>query len=83
MLALTDVFNDTINITDAWEDFNITCRDDFYQLNNTCLPCCDKFEVFTHAASVASMVSQVAGSSIGVCTCLLIVILSIKDYKIM
>ena len=83
MLAHTDVFNDTINITDAWEDFNITCREDFYQLNNTCHPRCDKFEVFTHAGSVAIIVSQVVASSIGVCICLLIVILSIKDYKIM
>ena len=83
MLAHTDIFNYTTNITDAWEDFNITCRDDFYQLNDTCLPRCDTFEIYTHAGFVAVMVSQVVASSIGVCTCLLIVILSIKDYKIM
>ena len=83
MLALTDVFNDTINITDTLEDFNITCKEDFYRLNNTCLPRCDKFETYTHAGSAIIMVSQVVASSIGVFTCLLIVILSIKDYKIM
>ena len=81
MLAHTDVFNDTtINITDVWEDLNITCREDFYKLNNTCLPRCDKFEIYTHGGYVAIIV---VASSIGVCTCLLIVILSIKDYKIM
>ena len=35
MLAHTDVFNDTINITDAWEDLNITCRKVF--INSTIL----------------------------------------------
>ena len=83
MLALTDFFNDTINITDTLEDFNITCREDFYKLNNTCLPQCYKFQAFKHAESASIMVSQVVASSIGVCICLLIVILSIKDYKIM
>ena len=83
MLAHTDVFNDTINITDAWEDLNITCREDFYQLNNTCHPRCDTFEIHTYAGSVVLKVSQVVASSIGVFICLLIIILSIKDYKIM
>ena len=80
MLALTD---DTINITDAWEDFNITCREDFYELNNTCLPRCDTFEIYTHAEYMVVMVCQVVASSFVVFICLLIVILSINDYKIM
>ena len=83
MLAHTDVFNDTVNITDAWEDLNITCREDFYELNNTCRPRCDKFEIHTYAGSVVLKVSQVVASSISVFTCLLIIILSIKEYKIM
>ena len=83
MLAHTDVFNDTVNITDAWEDFNITCREDFYELNNTCRPRCDKFEIYIHPGYMVYAVCQVVASSIGVFICLLIIILSIKDYKIM
>ena len=83
MLAHTDIFNNTVNITDAWEGFNVSCREDFYELNNTCLPRCDKFEVYTHAEYMVVIVCQVFASSIGVFICLLIIILSIKDYKIM
>ena len=83
MLAHTDVINDAVNVTDAWEEFNITCREDFYELNNTCLPRCDKFEIYRHAEFMVVILSQVVASSISVFICLLIVILSIKDYKIM
>ena len=83
-LAHTHFFTDTtINITDTWEDFNITCREDFYELNNTCLPRCDKFEGNPHTASLTMVVSEEVAVSIGVLACLIIIILSIKDYKTM
>ena len=84
MLADTDFFNDTtINITDTWEDFNITCKEDFYELNNTCLPRCDKFEGNPHTASLTMVISEEVAVSIGVLACLIIIILSMKDYKTM
>ena len=73
----------TFNITDTWEDFNITCREDLYELNNTCLPHCDKLEGNPHTASLTMVVSEEVAVTIGVLACLIIIIPSIKDYKTM
>ena len=76
--------NDTIlNDTNTWEDFNITCREDFYELNKTCLPRCDKFRENDYTASMTMVISEVVSVSIGVLVCLIILVLSIINHKTM
>ena len=60
---------------------NITCREDFIKINNTCQPRCDRFEVGTHTGSQLLIYSELIASCVGLLLCILIVGLSIKDYK--
>ena len=60
---------------------NITCRDDFIKINNTCQPRCDRFEEGTHTGSQLLIYSELIASSFGLLVCILIVTISIKDYK--
>ena len=62
---------------------NITCKEDFIEINNTCLPRCDKFELTTHSGALLLIYSELIASCLGVLICILIVILSIKNYKTM
>ena len=77
-------FNDTtLNDTNTWEDFNITCREDFYELNNTCFPRCDNFRENDYTASMTMVISEVVAVSIGLFVCLIILVLSIINHKTM
>ena len=62
---------------------NITCRQDFIKIKNTCQPRCDRFEVGTHTGSQLLIYSELIASCVGLLLCILIVALSIKDCKIM
>ena len=85
-IAHTDSLNKTtfkFNDTNTWEDFNITCREDFYEVNNTCFPRCDKFRENDYTASMTMVISEVVSVSIGVFVCLIILVLSIINHKTM
>ena len=62
---------------------NITCKEDFIEINNTCLPRCDKFELTTHSGALLLIYSELIASCLALLICILIVILSIKNYKTM
>ena len=62
---------------------NITCREDFIKINNTCQPRCDRFEQTTHTESQLLIYSEIIASCVGFLLCILIVALSIKNYKSM
>ena len=59
------------------------CRDDFIKINNTCEPRCDRFEQATHHGSQLLIYSELIASYVALLLCILIVALSVKDYKIM
>ena len=60
---------------------NITCRNDFSKVNNTCQPRCDRFELYIGIQILIH--SEVVASCVALLLCILIVILSIKNYKTM
>ena len=62
---------------------NITCREDFIKINNTCQPRCDRFEQGTHEGSQLLIYSDLIASIVNLLLCIVIVAISIKDYKIM
>ena len=62
---------------------NITCKEDFIEINDTCRPRCDKFELTTHSGALLLIYSELIASCLAVLICILIVILSIKYYKTM
>ena len=62
---------------------NITCRSDFSKDNNTCQPRCDRFEQGPHIRTQILIYSEVVASCVALLLCILIVILSIKNYKTM
>ena len=77
------VYDTAVNNTDTWKDFNITCREDFYELNNTCFPRCDKFRENEYTASMTMVVSEEVAVSIGIFLSLFILLLSIIYHKTM
>ena len=62
---------------------NITCRNDFSKVNNTCQPRCDRFEQGPHIGTKVWIYSEVVASYVALLLCILIVTLSIKNYKTM
>ena len=60
---------------------NTTCREDFIKINKTCQPRCDRFEVGTHTGSQLSTYSELTASCVALLLCILIAVISIKDYK--
>ena len=62
---------------------NITCREDFININNTCQPRCDRFEQGTHTGSQLLIYSELIASCVALLLCILIVVLSIKHYNTM
>ena len=62
---------------------NITCREDFININNTCQPRCDRFEQGTHYGSLLLIYSELIASCVALLLCILIVAISIKNYKTM
>ena len=70
-------FNDSVIDTSS----NITCKEDFIKINSTCIPHCDKFGEFTHFETNVVISIEVIGSVIASIVSILIIVLSIKDYK--
>ena len=62
---------------------NITCRDDFIKINNTCHPQCDRFKQGTYDGSQLLIYSELIASIVALLLCILIVTISIKNYKSM
>ena len=62
---------------------NITCRSDFSKVNNVCQPRCDRFEQGTHIGTQIMIYSELVPSCVALLICILIMILSIKNYKTM
>lgn len=62
---------------------SITCREDFVETNSTCQPRCDKFEQTTHAGVLTMIYSELFASITGLLVVVLIMILSLKNYKTM
>ena len=62
---------------------NITCREDFRIINNTCQPRCDRFEQGTHDGNQLLIYSELIASCFALLLCILIVGISVKDYKTM
>ena len=75
--------NTSINQHSNLSPSNITCKEDFIEINNTCLPRCDRFELTTHSGALLLIYSELIASCLAVLICILIVILSIKNYKTM
>ena len=62
---------------------NITCKEDFIEINDTCLPRCDRFELISHSGAQLRIYTVLIVSCLALLICILIVILSIKYYKTM
>ena len=62
---------------------NLTCADDFSKVNNICQPRCDRFEQGTHIGTQIMIYTEIIPSCVALLLCILIVILSIKNYKTM
>ena len=62
---------------------DITCKEDFIKINNTCHPRCDRFEQGTHDGSQLLIYSELIASCVALLLCILIIGISIKNYKIM
>ena len=62
---------------------NITCREDFININNTCHPRCDRFEQDTHDRSQLLIYSELISSCVALLLCILIIGISIKNYRTM
>ena len=62
---------------------NVTCRNDFSKVNNTCQPRCDRFEQGSHIGTQVMIYSEVVASYVALLICIPIVILSIKNHKTM
>ena len=62
---------------------NITCRNDFSKVNNTCQPRCDRFEQGTHIGTQIMIYSEIVASCVALFFCILILVLSVKNYKTM
>ena len=61
---------------------NITCRDDFYLLNNnTCIPRCDRFEEHPHIAIQTMLITETTAGLIALATSVLVLALSIYNRK--
>ena len=64
-------------------NFTKTCREDFIEINLTCQPRCDKFEQSSHVGTQVLISAEIFASVFGLLVCILIIGLSIKDYKTM
>ena len=64
-------------------NFTKTCREDFIEINMTCQPRCDKFEQSNHIGTQFLIIAEIFASVFGLLVCILIMGLSIKDYKTM
>ena len=64
-------------------NFTKTCREDFIEINMTCQPRCDKFEQSSHVGTQLLIISEIFACFFGLLVCVLIIGLSIKDYKTM
>ena len=64
-------------------NFTKTCREDFIEINMTCQPRCDKFEQSNHIGTQLLIIAEIFASVFGLLVCILIMGLSIKDYKTM
>ena len=62
---------------------NVTCANDFSKVNNICQPRCDRFEQGTRTGTQIRIYSEIIPSCVTLLLCILIVILSIKNYKTM
>lgn len=62
---------------------NFTCRDDFIEINSTCVPRCDKFEENTHYGTSLVVYSEIIASLIALSVTAVIIVLSIKTHKTM
>ena len=83
-MSLIDTENNSfINTSLSSTLQNITCREDFININNTCQPRCDRFEQGTHDGSQLLIYSELISSCVALLLCILIVSISIKDYKTM
>ena len=82
--SITDTENGSfINKSLNYTIQNITCREDFIKINNTCQPRCDRFEQGTHNGSQLLICSELIASCVALLLCILIVAISIKNYKSM
>ena len=60
---------------------DVTCRDDFYEINNTCAPRCDKWEQNPHNITIAVLVVQNFAAWLGLLVGIIVIISSCIRYK--
>ena len=60
---------------------NITCREDFSEINNTCQPRCDRFVQTSHVGTEIYIYTELIASCLAILICIPIVGLLIKNYK--
>ena len=72
-------FDDLFDSNDTSTE--IICKEDFIKINSTCIPRCDKFELAKPFETKLLIAVEVIASAIGLILSILIIVLSVKDYK--
>ena len=71
-----------VSITDnGTSSDNITCVDDFMIVNSTCLPVCEKFQLYPPGLSAAIVYSEVVAGIVALIVAVIIIAYATRNYK--
>ena len=70
-----------IDIDNSSFTINVTCRHDFYEINNTCTPRCDKWEQSPHDTTIAVLTVLNFAAWLGLLVGVIVIISSCIRYK--
>ena len=82
-IRFTDkTMNDTAYDFDDFSNSNISCRDDFFLLNNTsCVPRCDKFRISQRAHLLFEYSCEIIAGISGIVAFVMVSLYTIKERK--